>query len=228
MNIVYKKKSLFCEKWVEANITHVRDVWRGDDMISFRDVCQKIGYSSALLFEYNAVRSALYATRARDTTQHPPSQPASVTPDLTAKQFRVLLTEAKATQPCSVHFWQNKYNFEVNKYYWLMPYLCTKEERLRLLQWKIFHNIYPTNILLHKMKIKDCNRCDYCNEIDYVEHFFWRCTKLSTFWHTVKYQIYTVTGKRIELSESDVMFGYQVEKLSVTKEERRRRRISHK
>ena len=35
------------------------------------------------------------------------------------------------------------------------------------------HNIYPTNILLSKMKVKENNKCSYCTDIiDVIEHFF--------------------------------------------------------
>ena len=53
---------------------------------------------------------------------------------------------------------------------------ATKEVRLTELQWKLLHNIYPTNILLSKMRVRENNKCTYCPwEIDYIEHFFNDC-----------------------------------------------------
>ena len=55
-------------------------------------------------------------------------------------------------------------------------HVVTKETRLRVLQWKILHNIYPTNILLYKMKVRDDRMCSYCNDaVDCIEHFFFDC-----------------------------------------------------
>ena len=36
----------------------------------------------------------------------------------------------------------------------------------------------PSNILLHKMKIKNTDNCDYCGAVDYVEHMFIHCPRL--------------------------------------------------
>ena len=55
---------------------------------------------------------------------------------------------------------------------WLLSYKCTQETRLRVLQWKILHNIYPTYMLLSKMKVKENSKCSYCTDtVDVIEHF---------------------------------------------------------
>ena len=46
---------------------------------------------------------------------------------------------------------KKKCNFKIEKQQqktWLLSYKCTQGIRLRVLQGKILHNIYPTNILL--------------------------------------------------------------------------------
>ena len=46
-------------------------------------------------------------------------------------------------------------------------------KRNKTLQWKILHDIFPTNLLLCKMKVRDDQMCSYCNDVvDYIEHFF--------------------------------------------------------
>ena len=37
--------------------------------------------------------------------------------------------------------------------------------RLGVVQWKIVHNIYPSNILLSKMKVKENDKCSYCTDV---------------------------------------------------------------
>ena len=71
--------------------------------------------------------------------------------------------------------------------------------------------IYPTNILLHKMGLKDSTLCDFCQKNYYIEHFFWSCSKL-TFWgNNVKKYICRITGNEVTLEEKDIMLGYKVE-----------------
>ena len=85
----------------------------------------------------------------------------------TAKDFRKALIFMHG-------FWSRKFGLEIDEHIWSIPSLATKETRLRVLQWKILH-IYPTNILLCKMKVRDDHMCSYCNDVvDYIEHFFFR------------------------------------------------------
>ena len=56
--------------------------------------------------------------------------------------------------PFILEMWKNKFNIEIGKEHWSLPYQVTKEVRLRTLQWKLLHNVYPTNIHLKRMKIR--------------------------------------------------------------------------
>ena len=91
----------------------------------------------------------------------------------TAKDFRKALMFMHDSVPCAKGFWSRKFGLEVDEHIWSIPSLVTKETRLRVLQWKILHNIYPTNILLCKMKVRDDRMCSYCNDVvAYIEYFF--------------------------------------------------------
>ena len=59
------------------------------------------------------------------------------------------------------------------------------------------------------MHSRDDNTCNYCEETDYIEHFFGNCTKLKPFWDLVVKHIYLNIGKDITISETDVLFGYK-------------------
>ena len=67
---------------------------------------------------------------------------------------------------------KKKCHFKFGKHTWLLSYKYTQQLTLRVRQWKILHNIYPTNILLSKMKIKENNKCSYCTDtVDVIGHF---------------------------------------------------------
>ena len=66
---------------------------------------------------------------------------------------------------------------KLEKQQWTLAKKCTKESRVQLLHWKILHNTYPAGIP-HKMGIRSSNKCQFCDEIDYLEHFFWYCKKV--------------------------------------------------
>ena len=81
--------------------------------------------------------------------------------------FRNNLVEIKVAEPHAIRFWKKKCNFKIEnktkttKKTCLPTYKCT-QIRLWVLQWKILHNIYPTNIHLFRMKVKENNKCSYC------------------------------------------------------------------
>ena len=85
--------------------------------------------------------------------------------------------------PCSVGFWQHKLQIHITDCNWNLAKKCTKEIQLLVIYWKILHNIYPANILLHRMGISENRNCKFCtDETDYIEHFFWSCGKINLIW----------------------------------------------
>lgn len=132
---------------------------------------------------------------------------------LKAKDFRKLLTDD--IQPCSVNFWNRKLNIQIDERHWKATFSAAKETRLRVLQWKVLHNI-PTNILLNKMGIASSNKCSACNanEPDYIEHFFFSCEKVKPIWKSVEDEIYSRTQKQITITEATALLGYHENGLS--------------
>ena len=73
--------------------------------------------------------------------------------------------------PSAQNVWARKFHMSVPKDMWSIPWRSAKETRLRALQFKVLHNIYPTNILLEKMRML---RTAFANSVKYM-------TLLSTF-----------------------------------------------
>ena len=96
----------------------------------------------------------------------------------------------------------------INEHIWSIPSLVTKETRLRVLHWKILHNIYLTNILLCDMKVRDDQMYSYCNDVvDYTEHFFLDCPTVKTFWNYTEQYILITFDIQTHLTVVDVLFG---------------------
>ena len=108
--------------------------------------------------------------------------------------------------PCANGFWSRKFGLEIDEHIWSIPSLVTKETRLRVLQWKILHNIYPTNILLYN--VRDDQMCSYCNDVvDYIEHFFFDCPTIKKFCNYIEQYILITFDVRTHLTVVDVLFG---------------------
>ena len=131
--------------------------------------------------------------------------------DITAcdnNSIRSKIVSLKYTRPCSAGFWERKFDVDFHLKIWNIPFKCSKETRLQCLQWKILHNIYPTNIMLSKMKLRDSNKCLYCpTETDFIEHFFYNCAKCVPLWRHVECVLSFLLEHRVNLDVKRVLFG---------------------
>ena len=125
------------------------------------------------------------------------------------KMLRTIIV--KQNQPkvplnCVV-FWRRKLDIEIQSFFTL-SIRATKETKLRALHFKLIHNIYPHNVLLQKMGIKTTNKCDNCNEIDFIEHMFVTCNRLKLYWAYVQRLIETkILNNKMTLDTPTALFG---------------------
>ena len=70
--------------------------------------------------------------------------------------------------------WQNAY---------YLPFLCTRETKLRVFQFKFLHRRIATNDFLCKIDIKQVDSCSFCEETtETLVHLFWNCKYTQAFW----------------------------------------------
>ena len=194
------------ENWTNK-ITYVCEIVENGSVLAFEVVENLIGPSPKLYLEYMVVFNALTNFLRKDQNNIPITH-ASLKDNPNAKSFRNFMTENTYSEPCSVRFWMNKFNCAITKDMWSLAWNTTQEVRLRELQWKILHNIYPTNILLLKMGLANNDRCALCNtEIDYIEHFFFSCKIIEYMWKYVTGLIRQIASINITLNEKNVLFG---------------------
>ena len=223
--IKYQGNVLFFRDWVTGNVLTVKDFLRSDDQcITFDNICHKIGYSPNRLLEYNVVLAAVSTfIRSHDVTilddtflqdiPHFRGKKLS-----TLKEFRKALVEKTYSQPCCIGFWNRKFHFDITDKVWSIAKNATKEVRLHLLHWKIIHNIYPTNIMLHKMKVREDDKCCFCRDVvDVVEHFFYECPITLAFWKHVENYILIHMNTTVKLNALNVLFGLEIPLNSIKK-----------
>ena len=124
------------------------------------------------------------------------------------KSLRLIFVKQSQTSPVlnCVGFWQRKMDVDIVPYF-KSAFYSTQETKLRLLHFKIVHNIYPCNVLLHKMKIKPTNACDHCGEVDYIDHMFFTCTRLKDYWQYIEYILEEIMEDNISLDITSALFG---------------------
>jgi len=209
--INYRGNTLFLRDWIDAGICYIDDLYENDVFMSYEKICEKVGFKPTRLFEYGAVRTAIgsFVRKINESQiQEIDVTDVDLLQTFKPKQFRKLLVDDYKTESICVPFWKRKLEMDIDKNIWLVANKATKEIRLLVLHWKITHNIYPTNIILHKMGIANNIYCTYCTaEIDYMEHFFFYCTKINKIWKLVEEDIEKNSSKRIHIDVRDALFG---------------------
>ena len=83
----------------------------------------------------------------------------------------------------------------------------TIDIKLRNFQYKFIHRITPTNKLLFKQNIIGYNLCDFCSaNIETLEHLFWECTTVQTFWTNLKNRC-NYLNINIKIDLTSICFG---------------------
>ena len=79
---------------------------------------------------------------------------------------------------------------------------------MKVLLFKIFHNILPTRILLKKYNIVNDDKCT-CGQLDYIEHSLVSCPMLKDFWQTVNQTIVQILNRNLtpKLAVKNKLFG---------------------
>ena len=211
---VYQGNVVYFKEWAIKGITHLNDVMHNNCFITLREAERIIGSKPSLYLQYEVVKEAVryYVRKQPQWNQDVHTDKVDILFNdkflTSAKMFRIELTEIKYSTPCCEQFWNNKFGIRIEAEQWELARNTTGESRLRELHFKIMHNIYPTNILLHKMGISANNKCTYCTgEVDYLEHFFYDCKQIKSVWKCVEDMFYKMYGISMSVSMTEAILG---------------------
>ena len=218
--IKYKGKSIYIKQFVKANVRFVVDIINNKQLRNHDNIKELINSYPGLVFDINAICNALGNSwksklneikipDINDAIIKSSTIPVNVSHifNKNNKEIRDIINNSKNNSPCCENFWRRKLNTDITIYYDI-AFNATSETRLRMLHFKILHNIYPTGIMLQKMKIKENNLCESCQVRDYIEHFFVHCKLLNGFWSFVKNKILSETNIPVNLTEENILFGF--------------------
>ena len=225
--VKYKNKVVFFRHWINQGITQVKDIIHPNyNRLMTRDeVQEQLDQNRAItFFQYNTIINAIPRLWQRWLQNGRRGETVIQTCDASLfnqkpKEIRgILMKNKERVQPTACAFWDRKFGIAIDNFTWSRAVDTTNETRLRVLHWKILHNIYPTNILLNKMQVTENNKCSYCPGIvDFIEHFFFECPLIEKFWKYVERKINVETNCNLKLSSSSILFGINGENLSKEK-----------
>ena len=210
VNITYNSKPLFFKSVIGNNISYVKDICVGRRILTFQEFKEKCTENLCSFIEYFAIYKSINRERlgTDDPNNREEKHPTFMSKrlgQLKSKGFKELI--AKSEPNNSFTRWSRKFSINLSDNVWALAYECTKEVRLRVLHWKIVNNIYPTNILLHKMRVRESVMCQYCSVPDYLEHFFIDCKIVQPLWREVEGYLSTLINIPLHLEPAEKLVG---------------------
>ena len=210
-SFMYKCKPILVSQWIKHGLKYYHQMVDAQGgMKSLDDIRQLLPPYGGMIMDYLAVRSAISKYQKSDSEERYGKEK-----DITSifkmdnKSIRNLYVRQRHSSPLNcVLFWNRNYNIDIKPYF-NSVIKCTKEAKLRLLQFKILHNIYPHNLLLKRMSIKSSSQCDYCLEVDVLEHSFITCYRLKPFWQYIESLLEEVVGDEISIDPVSGLVGFQ-------------------
>ena len=217
--IKYHNNSLHFPQWIKQNILYIHDLFQNFTFLDYNELSLVVKNYPGYILDYNALFNALPKNWKillnnidPDSVQKAKSLKFCMSKlendilNLNNNGLRKLLLTHKNITRCNEKFWKRKFDVDIFNHY-MSAYNATKESKLRLLHFKIMHNIYPTNILLCKMKVRPNILCNNCQVPDFIEHFFVECQLICDFWRHVFSYIRSFINLGFKLSTKDILLG---------------------
>ena len=114
--------------------------------------------------------------------------------------------------------WNAELNIEIENWdlLYTLPFKYTKQNKLILFQYKIFHRILTTNSFLFKCKLKETELCTFCQESkETVSHLLWDCPRIRNFWIKINEHLENTCNITLPLSKTDVLLGTVASETSI-------------
>ena len=94
--------------------------------------------------------------------------------------------ESKTKQQDNI--WEKAWEIRLKETNWSNIYICLRSTpvQYKYIRYKIIARIVGTNSLLERMNIKNTDRCEECALRENIEHKFWYCRKVKSFWNDIK------------------------------------------
>ena len=115
-------------------------------------------------------------------------------------------------RPTSYFKWESEYFFAI--FDWdqinVITYECASETYLQSLQFKIIHRYFPCKYNLKLWNIEDSSRCNSCNQVDTLCHYFAECSLVCDFWKYLNTWFVRVFEFCINFTALDILLGIPI------------------
>jgi len=216
--IIVDNKPIMKNSWLHKGILYVQDLLDVKGRIlTLEGLKEKINIDVHFL-EYMSVINAipkqwrLELTNNASNFQYICSQDNRhfhMLQNLNSKKVYWMGIERFVKQPTAINHWISEFPFLHDDDFVDIFLLAHKtgDVKLQSFQYKILNRIFPCNYMLNKWGITGSVMCDYCNEIDTLEHYFFYCENCKDLWQHITSFLSNTLQVNIPLNIVDILFG---------------------
>ena len=201
-------KPVFYASWYGKGVAKIYHLLNeSGNFLSRSDFQRKSGLAVDFL-TYNGLLSAIPNLWKKSILNSEPLKnsdehnltPSNVTAKIASKSFVL-----KMLEPPNVERILAEQNLTVKAIYEL-PFNVTMENKLRCFQYKVVHNILPTNNKLYKMKLRASLSCDRCNHPhENLLQLLYECPSTQIFWQIVVSWWNEKRSENVTLNATDIL-----------------------
>ena len=187
-------KPLFYKNWYLAGIKKVSNLLdeTSSKVLTFESFREKYSLKANFLQYRSVVTAVLGVKHNSDCSQMLNTESLLGSKDFCKLAYTILIERHASLPQRSQSKWKSDFQahgaemIDWSKSYSL-PFLCTRESKLQIFQFKLFHRRISTNRYLFKIGLISSELCSFCeSSTETLLHLFWECPRVKIFWNEVK------------------------------------------
>ena len=222
-NIKINEKEVRWKTWEDKGINILHDILTEKGTFLTSEQIEAKYNVKCNTLKYNVLKDVIPSTwRRKLKTMNVPEQAISFNEEIhlninkvakgirkiTNRDLYWLLVQNLQVKPIIVESTGKKFNIAEEE--WKIIFktmLIIKDTKIRTFQYKILYNIIPCNLYLYKINRNNSDKCEQCQEIDDLGHYFYECQSTKTFWNSFTKWWQTMTNEHIIIDKKTCLFG---------------------
>jgi hypothetical protein len=119
-----------------------------------------------------------------------------------------MLVQSIQVKPIIVESTEKSLNIDAEK--WKIIFNTTmiiKDTKIRTFQHKVLYNIIPCNLYLFRIKRSISDKCELCQKLDDLGHYFYLCQPMRIFWNSFAQWWQNMTNEQIIIDKQTCLYG---------------------
>ena len=108
--------------------------------------------------------------------------------DIRCRNYYLLFIKPLCKPPIAQEKWQEQFNIKPEDWLeiYVTPFKVIRDTDVQSLQYKIINRFFPCKYIVSKWYKNVEPICDYCEEVDTIQHYFYYCQEINKLWNSLQ------------------------------------------